>query len=130
MKKVVIAGSASLQDKCIYWKNAWERKWYEVINYPAPVPKETFMKEYPQVHKNFFEDITKADILFIMNEDKNWIIGYIGAESFAEMAFGVAQNLINNKKIEVILLKMPESKVQSYEEVDLWLKLNWIKIYK
>ncbi|MCD4704858.1 hypothetical protein K8R66_02155, partial [bacterium] len=84
--------------------------------------------DYPQVHKNFFQNITEADVLFIMNEDKNNISGYLGAETFAEMCFGVAQNLIYNKNIEIILLQMPDSKVQSYDEVKLWLKLGWIKL--
>lgn len=129
MKKVVIAGSSSLQNKFLYRKDIWEKKWYNVTNYPVPISKEGFLKEYPEVHKTFFKDIIEADILFIMNEDKNWVIGYIGAESFAEMSFGINQNLINNKSLEVILLKMPEVKVQSYEEINLWLQLNWIKLY-
>ena len=65
-----------------------------------------------------------------MNEDKNNIVGYLGAESFAELCFGVVQNLIYNKNIEVILLQLPENKVQSYDEIDLWLKLNRIKLLK
>ncbi len=65
-----------------------------------------------------------------MNEDKNNIKGYLGAESFAEMCFGVVQNLIYNKNIEVMLLQMPERNVQSYDEIMLWLKLGWIKVYK
>lgn len=129
-QKVVIAGSASLQKKVHYWKKHWENKGYNVIDYPTPIPKETFLEEYPKVHKDFFNNIVKSDILFVMNEDRNNIKGYVGSESFAEMCFGVTQNLIHNKNIEVILLKMPEEKVQSYEEVQLWLKLGWIKLYK
>lgn len=64
-----------------------------------------------------------------MNEDKNGVVGYLGAESFAEMCFGVAQNLIHNKNIEIILLQMPEKRVQSYDEINLWLKLKWIKLF-
>lgn len=128
-KKIVIAGSASLQKKVQSWKKYWEDKGYNVINYPSPVPKETFLEEYPQVHKNFFKDIIESDILFVMNEDKNNIKGYLGAESFAEMCFGVAQNLIHNKNIEVMLFQMPEKNVQSYEEIVLWLKLGWIKLH-
>jgi len=129
-QKVVIAGSASLQEKVHFWKKYWEDKGYNVTDYPVPVPKETFLEEYPKVHKDFFNNIVESDILFVMNEDKNNTKGYIGAESFAEMCFGVAQNLIHNKNIEVMLLKMPEEKVQSYDEVQLWLKLGWIKLYK
>ncbi len=129
-KKVVIAGSASLQKKVQFWKKYWEDKDCSVINYPSTVPKETFLAEYPQVHKDFFKNIIESDILFVMNEDKNGIKGYLGAESFAEMCFGVAQNLIHNKKIEIMLLQTPEEKVQSYDEIKLWLKLGWIKPYK
>jgi hypothetical protein len=129
MKKVVIAGSSSLKEKSEYWKKFWENKGYWVTNYPLPIPDETFFEEYPNVHKEFFKNITETDILFIMNEDKNGITGYIGAESFAELCFGVSNNLLYGKKIEILLLKMPDSKVQSYDEIQLWLKLGWIKIF-
>lgn len=128
MKKVVIAGSSSLKDKMEYWKKFWENKNFQVINYPKPIPQETFIEEYPTVHTEFMRNITETNILFIMNEDKKGITGYIGAESFAELAFGVSQNSIYNKNIEIILLKMPEPKVQSYGEIELWLKLGWIKL--
>jgi hypothetical protein len=129
-KKVVIAGSTSLQEKVLYWKKFWENQGYCVTNYPAQINKENFSEEYPKVHTDFFRGITRAHILFVMNEDKNGIIGYLGAESFAEMCFGVVQNLIHNKNLEVILLQEPSESVQSYEEIVLWLKLGWIKLYE
>jgi hypothetical protein len=88
------------------------------------------LEEYPKVHTNFFHNITQADILFVMNEDKNGIAGYLGAESFAEMCFGVAQNLLHYQNLEVILLQTPGIQVQSYEEINLWLKLGWIKLHE
>ena len=75
------------------------------------------------------ENITKTDILFIMNEDKDGQVGYIGAETFAELGFGLTQKLIYNKNIELIILKMPGKDIQCYEEINLWVKLGWIKIY-
>ena len=87
-----------------------------------------FIKIYPEVHKKFFRNILKADILFIANEDKNGIKGYIGAEVFAELVYGLMQKLISRQKIKIILAKMPSSKVQFFEEIKLWLKLGWIKI--
>ena len=69
-------------------------------------------------------------MLFIMNEDKDGKIGYIGAETFAELAFGLAQKLVYNKKIELVILKMPSENIQCYEEIKLWLKLGWIKLYE
>ncbi len=130
MKKVVIAGSAKLQNDINYWKQKFSDNGYEVLDYPKEIEKEKFMELYPSVHKEFFKNITKTDILFIMNEDKNEIIGYIGAESFAELTFGLAQKLVYGKNIELVILKMPSKEVQCYEEIDLWIKLGWIKLYK
>lgn len=130
MKKVVIAGSAKLQDNINYWKEKFSNNNYEVLDYPKAIEKERFMEFYPSVHKEFFENIIKTDILFIMNEDKNGKTGYIGAESFAELTFGLAQKLVYGKNIELIILKMPSKDVQCYEEINLWLKLEWIKLYE
>jgi len=129
-KKVVIVSSVSLQEKIEYWKNFWEHKNFKVINRPSLIEKDQFIKKYPKIYKDFFKSIVETDILFVLNEDQKGVKGYLGAESFAEMCFAVAQNLINNKKIEIILLKKPSKEVQSYKEICLWLKLNWISLYK
>ena len=71
MQKVVIVGSAKLQNDINYWKQKFSDNNYEVLDYPTEIKKEKFMELYPNVHKDFFENITKTDILFIMNEDKN-----------------------------------------------------------
>ena len=130
MKKVVIVGSVKLQNDINYWKQKFSDNNYEILDYPKAIEKEKFMELYPNVHKEFFENITKTDMLFIMNEDKNGKIGYIGAESFAELTFGLAQKLIYEKNIELVILKMPSKEVQCYEEIDLWLKLGWIRLYE
>lgn len=64
-----------------------------------------------------------------MNEDKNGITGYIGAETFAEMAFGVTQKVVYGKDLEILLLKRPGENVFSFSEIELWLKLGWIKLF-
>ncbi len=130
MKKVVIAGSAKLQNDINCWKQKFSDAHYEVLDYPKAIESEKFLELYPTVHKDFFENITKTDVLFIMNEDRNGIIGYIGAESFAELTFGLAQKLVYSKNIELVILKMPGKDVQCYEEINLWLKLGWIKLYE
>ncbi len=130
MKKVVIAGSAKLQQEIQNWRKFFINKGYEVLDYPKKIDETKFMELYPNVHKEFFENITKTDMLFIMNEDKNGKSGYIGAESFAELTFGLAQKLVYNKNIELVVLKMPSKDVQCYEEIDLWLKLGWISLYE
>ncbi len=126
-KKVVISGSASLQDDMNKWAEYWNGlDGYLVTALPKTIPKENFDSSYQNLHKKFFVKITEADILFIANEDKNNIIGYIGAGTFAEMAFGVAQNLLYNKKIKIILAKMPSENVQCFDEAVLWKRLGWI----
>ena len=126
--KIVVAGSTSLQDEISEWKNYWNGKQnHVVIDFPLAIKNKNFIKIYPEVHKKFFRNILKADILFIANEDKNGIKGYIGAEVFAELVYGLMQNLISDQKIKIILAKRPSQKVQSFEEIKLWLKLNLLK---
>ncbi len=128
-KKIVIAGSSSLQSEISHWIEYWNKQEeYSVINYPRPINSKNFDSIYPEVHKIFFKDMIMADILFVANEDKDNITGYIGAETFAEMAFAVAQNLLNDKSIRIILAKMPSKNVQSFEEIVLWRRLGWIEI--
>lgn len=130
-KKVVIAGSAGLKKEMKKWVDFWNSKpGFLVIDWPKPIENSEFKKIYPKVHKEFFENMTKADIVFVANEDKGGVKGYIGAETFAELTFAVSQNLIYSKSIEVFLAKMPSKEVQSFEEINLWLELGWIGMFK
>lgn len=127
MKKVVIAGSAKLQDEIKKWIQYWSSKdGYTVLDYPKVISRDNFENLYPDAHKNFFKNIAEADVLFIANEKKNGIDGYIGAETFAELGFGLAQKLVNNKNIKLILVHMPAKEVACYDEIVLWRKLGWI----
>lgn len=65
----------------------------------------------------------------MLNENQKSLVGYIGVESFAEIAFAVTQKLIHDKNFEVILLQMPDKNVQSYEEIVLWLQLGWMRLF-
>lgn len=130
MKKVVIAGSAKLHKEVNEWLNHFENKNYEILDYPRKIEESKFMEQYPNVHIKFLENIAKADLVFLMNEDKNGIEGYIGYEAYAELLFGLSQKLIYHRNIELIILKMPSIQVGCYEEIDLWLKLGWIKLYE
>jgi hypothetical protein len=127
--KVVIAGSAKLQTEIKHWIEYWNAQPEgEVLNFPHQIPSENFEQLYPDVHTNFFKDITEADILFIANEEKNGISGYIGAETFAELGFGLAQKLVHKQNLKLILAHLPAPEVQCYNEIVLWLKLGWIEI--
>lgn len=125
--KVVIAGSASLENEIQKWVEYWNNQEdCSVLNFPKAIPMDQFEKLYPEVHKDFFKDINRADILFVANEKKKGINGYIGAETFAEFSFGLTKKLIENKDIKLILAHMPAKEVACYDEIMLWNKLGWI----
>ena len=130
MKKVVISGSAKLQKEVNKWLQVFESNNYEILDYPRAIDESKFMKLYPNVHIEFLKNIAKTDMLFLMNEDKNGIVGYIGYEAYAELLVGLEQKLIYNKDIELIIFKIPSQDVGCYEEIILWLKLGWIKLYR
>ncbi|MBQ8043973.1 MAG: hypothetical protein IJ272_07500 [Clostridia bacterium] len=129
MKKVVIVASSKLHNEIKNWITHFKNKGYTVLNYPKQIDEEKFIDIYPDVYKSFFEDIVQTDMLFVMNEDKNGVEGYIGAEAFAELSFGLVQKLVYGKDIEVVLLKMPSCEVQCYDEIKLWLDLGKIKLH-
>ena len=128
MTKLVISGSAALQDELSALTNELNNS-YEIIDLPKIIPQSNFNELYKKIHKDYLTNITNTDIFLLFNADKNDIEGYIGAESYAELCFAVAQNLIYKKDIQIYIYKMPSSKVQCYNEIVLWLNLGWIKIW-
>ena len=126
MKKIVISGSSKLQEELITWKKYFEQKGYEVIDYPKQVSKENLK----DIYKSFYESLEKTDILFLMNEERKGIKGYIGPSSMAEVIYAIMLNQIHNKKIEIYILNMPSKEVSCYDEIKLFLETGWIKIYK
>lgn len=127
-KRVVIPASSSNQSEVKKWVDYWTARNCQVINYSRLLDKNKLNKQYPVVFKDFYESITKADILFVANYDKNGIEGYIGAAVFSEMTFAIARRLLNNQKIEIILSKMPSDKIQAVDEIKMWLELGWIRL--
>lgn len=128
MKKIVISGSASLQKEINALRDKLQKN-YEVLDWPKPLDEKEFTQIYPQVLKNFMRNITETDVLLIANFDKNGVVGYVGAQAYAELCFGLSQNLLYGKNIQLFILKMPEKTVQCHDEISLWLQLGWIKIW-
>lgn len=64
--------------------------------------------------------------MFVANYENKGIKGYIGAETFAELTFGLAKKLIENKNIKLVLAQMLSEEVACYKEIVLWNKLGWI----
>ena len=130
MKKIVISGSSSLQDKVNYWREHFKNKNYQILDYPKSIEKENYEKELPKVYKDFYTALENTEVFFLMNEEKNGIKGYIGASAIAELTYVVMLNLIHNKNIDIYILNMPSQEVSSYDEVKFWLDMGWIKLYK
>lgn len=129
MRKLVISGSLSLENKIKYWVKYFDDLNYEVLNYPKKFSSEYFLENYSDIYKDFLVSISNSDILFVMNEDKNGIKGYIGAASYAELCFAISQNLLYDKKIEIYLYQRPGTQVQCYNEIAMWLNLGKVKIW-
>jgi hypothetical protein len=127
MKSVVIAGSASLQAEVSKWVTFWQDRNFSVLDYPRPIAAEKFIREYPTVFQNFFDRIQETDVFFVMNENKNGMSGYIGAETFAELAFAVYLRLKAKNKPEIVLLQPPCVQMRGHDEIKVWHELGLIK---
>lgn len=128
MKKLTISASAKFQEEIIKWRDYFIDNGYDVINYPKPINQD-IESEYRKTYIDFLKSLNDTDILFVVNECKNDIDGYIGAAVFAEISFIVINNILNNLKKEVWILNMPSKEVQSYKEIENFIKLGWIKIF-
>lgn len=123
MKKLIISGSCKLQKEVNYWVNYFKSKNYEILDYPDNSPWSE------EIYKRFYRNLENTDILFLMNEDKNGIKGYIGSSAISEVTYAIIFNLIHNKNIEIYILNMPSKEVPSYDEVMFWLDMGWVKLF-
>lgn len=130
MKKLIIAGSSKLQERAAYWRGYFEGRGYEVIDYPVAVSSEgDYAENLTDIYCSYYQNLDRADVFFLMNEDKNGFGGYIGPSAFSELSYVVVGNLNRGKKIEINLLQEPSSDQACYEEIKFWLDQGWVKIY-
>lgn len=130
MKKLIIAGSSKLQERAAYWRGYFEGRGYEVIDYPVAVSSEgDYAENLTDIYCSYYQNLDRADVFFLMNEDKSGFGGYIGPSAFSELSYVVVGNLNRGKKIEINLLQEPSSDQACYEEIKFWLDQGWIKIY-
>lgn len=128
-RKLVIAASSKFQEQIKKWKEHFEKLGYEVINYPKKINQED-TEEYRKVYIEFFKSLDDTDNLFILNEEKNGIKGYIGAETFAELSYAMVQKVIHNRDKKVWILYNPSEEVKCYREIMNFMDLGWIELYK
>ncbi len=130
MKKLIIAGSSKMPERTAYWRGYFEGRGYDVIDCPGAIPwDEEHASALTDMYCSFYQNLDRADVFFLMNEDKNNIGGYIGPSAIAELTYVVIGNLNRGKKVEINILQMPSEEQPCYEEVKFWLSQGWINIY-
>ena len=126
----VISGSASLQGEMEKWRTYWEERKFDVLAWPIPIPAESFAKEWPEVHRKFYEALYQTDIVFVANEAKNGIAGYVGPNVFAEISFAVGLSLVRKKEIRILLLHVPLDPSPYGEALRSWMENGWVEIFQ
>lgn len=128
--KLVLSGSASLQSHIAYWKTHFEAKGYDVIACPeAWDDTQVFTQQLTKLYSDFYRAIDECDVFFLMNEDKNGIEGYIGANGTAELVYAVMLNVVHSKNIAIYIAKTPSEEVLAHDEVASFLRTRWIQLY-
>jgi len=127
-KKVVICASAKFHKETKEWKNRLENLGYEVIKTIGIIPQNN-IEAYKEAHNRHYCKMNECDILFILNLEKNNIPNYIGSGVFAEIAFSIGLNVSQNKNIKIYCLNPLPKNLSHSEELLLWEKLNWIKVW-
>ena len=130
MKKLIIAGSSKLQERAAYWRGYFEGRGYEVIDFPVSVIEDDhYVENLTDIYCSYYQNLERADVFFLMNEDKDGIGGYIGPSAFSELSYVVVGNLNRGKRVEINLLQEPSDEQACYAEVKFWLDQGWVKIY-
>lgn len=129
MRKIVIIGSSKFLDEIEVLREYLINKGYDVIDYPKRI-NHLDKDEYINRYKSFFSSLKNTDDIFVANFDKNEISGYVGAESFAELSFIVANNLLESKNKKIYLLNAPSKDVASYFELNHFINLGIVEIWK
>lgn len=129
MKKLVILASAKFDEEIKKWVEYFKERNYDVINYPKKIDQSQELI-YKDVYINFYKALEETDYLFVLNEEKNGIKGYIGPQVYAEMSYIIVQNILHNKNKIIWLLNSPSKDVASYNELNNFIKLGWIELFK
>lgn len=130
-KNITLCASMSFSKQTDHWKQKLQKSGHNVIQYPKPISGD-FLSGYKKEFTEHYQNITKSDVIFVLNLEKNDINGYIGAAVFAEIAFAVGINLTSRREnqIEIFYLNPIPKSLPHSEELQLWIKLGWIKQWK
>lgn len=126
MKNIVIIGNYNSDKEISYWCNYFNKRGYKVIDYPK-YPDNNMS---PNSYQNFYANIKDANILFIINNKKNEIEGYVDTVTFSEIVYAVMKNLNHKKKIDIYILKLPNKSLYYYAEILSFINKGQIKLFK
>ena len=129
MRKIIIAGSATFYKEALELKQELENKNYYVIDYPKKINNDIEI-EYKEAYETFYDNLSKTDDLLLLNLDKKGIEGYIGYESFAELSNLVVKKIQINNDHKIYIYKMPSKEVGCYDEINHFIELGYIELYK
>ncbi len=129
-RKVVISGSASLPDDIARWKQHFEDRGYEVIGTPRLWDRTAdFNEQLARVFQEYYDAVDDCDVFFLMNEEKNGIRGYVGANATAELIYVAQMNLRKKKGIKVYIANLPDERVAAHDEITSFLRAGWVSLY-
>ena len=129
MRQIIIAGSATFYKEALELKQELENKNYYVIDYPKKINDDIEL-EYKEAYETFYDNLSKADDLLLLNLDKKGIEGYIGYESVAELSNLVVKKIQINNDHKIYIYKMPSKEVGCYDEINHFIELGYIELYK
>ena len=129
MRKIIIAGSATFYKEALELKQELENKNYYVIDYPKKINDDIEL-EYKEAYETFYDNLSKTDDLLLLNLDKKGIEGYIGYESFAELSNLVVKKIQINNDHKIYIYKMPSKEVGCYDEINHFIELGYVELYK
>ena len=99
MKKVILCGSISVADKILKVRDTLETKGYEVEipegvkhlknweGEDANTSEKAERKIKHDLIKGYYEKMKDYDIVLVVNPERKGTLGYIGGNTFIEMAF-------------------------------------------
>lgn len=128
MRNIIIASSAKFYKEALDLKEELERQNYNVIDYPRNINVNN-EDEYKAAYERFYNSLSRADDLLLLNLDKKGIEGYIGYESFAELSNLVVKKIQEDSNHKIYIYKMPSKEVGCYDEINHFLKLGYIELY-
>ena len=127
-RKIVICASEAFYKEAEDWKRKLKNGGYDVIRSIEVIEKT--VQEYQATHTEHYRKIAEADVLFVLNLEKNGVQNYIGPSVFAEIAFAIGLNIALGKKIEIFCLNPLPENIPYSDELNKWKELGWIKIWK